>query len=210
MADLFPDASLIEPTGESGIARLTDSFHLNLTAFGLLAFAVGLFIVHAAIGLAFEQRRALFRTLRALGLPLGVLMGCLAAELVVLTLLGGGLGVALGYVVAAALLPGVAATLSGLYGAGVSGALTLSPVWWLSGSGHGRAGTGGGGGTKPVVAGAPADPCPRPTPRLGHGTRGHPAPPSGRRSGAVGVGGGPGGGGVRSVGRVRVAWPRCC
>ncbi|WP_308916523.1 FtsX-like permease family protein [Jannaschia sp. LMIT008] len=132
---LFPDARLVAPSGDAGIGRLTDSFHLNLTAFGLLAFAVGLFIVHAAIGLAFEQRRALFRTLRALGVPLGVLMGCLSLELVALTLLGGGLGVALGYVVAAALLPGVAATLSGLYGAGVSGSLSLSPAWWLSGLG---------------------------------------------------------------------------
>src|SRR5690606_23795175 len=42
-------------------------------------------------------------------------------------------GVALGYVIAAALLPDVAATLRGLYGADVSGQMTLRPVWWLSG-----------------------------------------------------------------------------
>ena len=36
------------------LQRLTESFHLNLTALGLLAFLVGLFIVHAAIGLALE------------------------------------------------------------------------------------------------------------------------------------------------------------
>lgn len=45
------------PQDGGDVARLTDSFHLNLTAFGLLSFAVGLFIVHGAIGLAFEQRR---------------------------------------------------------------------------------------------------------------------------------------------------------
>ena len=55
----------------SDVARLTDSFHLNLTAFGLLSFAVGLFIVHGAIGLAFEQRRVMVRTLRRLGCPCG-------------------------------------------------------------------------------------------------------------------------------------------
>ena len=147
LAGAVPGARLVEPTGENGVARLTDSFHLNLTAFGLLAFAVGLFIVHAAIGLAFEQRRPLFRTLRALGVPLRVLAGCLAGELVLFTLLGGGLGVVLGYAVAAALLPGVAATLSGLYGAGVGGALTLAPAWWLSGfamAGIGLVAAGGG------------------------------------------------------------------
>ncbi len=41
----------------AGSQRLTESFHLNLTALGLLAFVVGLFIAHAAIGLALERRR---------------------------------------------------------------------------------------------------------------------------------------------------------
>jgi len=121
---------------------LTDSFHLNLTAFGLLSFAVGLFIVHGAIGLAFEQRRTMVRTLRALGAPLRRLIALMVVELGVLALIGGAVGVGLGYVVAAALLPDVAATLRGLYGADVSGPLALRPVWWLSGLAIAFAGTG--------------------------------------------------------------------
>ena len=124
------------------VARLTDSFHLNLTAFGLLSFAVGLFIVHAAIGLVFEQRRPMVRTLRALGVPLRRLIAAMAVELVVLAFLAGAIGVAVGYVVAASLLPDVAATLRGLYRADVSGQLTLRPVWWLSGLAVAVAGTG--------------------------------------------------------------------
>ena len=58
---------LVEPDAESDLERLTDSFHLNLTAFGLLSFFVGLFIVNSAIGLAFEQRLPMLRTLRACG-----------------------------------------------------------------------------------------------------------------------------------------------
>ena len=58
---------LVEPDAESDLERLTDSFHLNLTAFGLLSFLVGLFIVNSAIGLAFEQRLPMLRTLRACG-----------------------------------------------------------------------------------------------------------------------------------------------
>lgn len=128
-------------TQEADPARLTDSFHLNLTAFGLLSFAVGLFIVRGAVGLAFEQRRPVFRTLRALGLSTRALLGLLLAELLLFALLAGALGVALGWLVAALLLPDVAATLRGLYGASVEGSLTLSPAWWLSGLGIAVAGT---------------------------------------------------------------------
>ena len=52
-----PNFELIQPQSGSNVGRLTDSFHLNLTAFGLLSFIVGIFIVHGAIGLALEQRR---------------------------------------------------------------------------------------------------------------------------------------------------------
>ena len=133
LAKIAPGLVETAPQDSSDVARLTDSFHLNLTAFGLLSFVVGLFIVHGAIGLAFEQRRPMVRTLRALGVPLGRMILMIAAELAILGLIAGLVGVALGYVVAAALLPDVAATLRGLYGADVSGQLTLRPAWWLSG-----------------------------------------------------------------------------
>lgn len=128
-------ASLVlrNPGADESLARLTDSFHLNLTAFGFLAFAVGIFIVHSAVGLAFEQRRPVFATLRALGLSARSLTGCLLAELLILSLIAGCIGVMLGYFVAAALLPDVAATLGGLYGAPVPGTLSLRPEWWGAG-----------------------------------------------------------------------------
>ncbi len=124
---------LLEPAPDSELGRLTDSFHLNLTAFGFLAFVVGLFIVHAAVGLAFEQRRATFRTLRALGVSATRVGGARVLELVALAIVAGLFGVALGYAIAAALLPGVAASLRGLYGARVAGELTLSWEWWALG-----------------------------------------------------------------------------
>lgn len=142
LADLAPDLRQRAPQTESDLARLTDSFHLNLTAFGFLSFAVGLFIVHSAIGLAFEQRRGMFRTLRALGMPVRALVTLLAAELLILAIIAGVAGVALGYLVASVLLPDVAASLRGLYGAQVSGVLTLNPAWWLSGLAIAVAGAG--------------------------------------------------------------------
>lgn len=129
------------PVVQTDVARLTQSFHLNLTAFGLLSFAVGIFIVYGAVGLAFEQRRGMFRTLRALGVPLRSLVALLAIELGTFALLAGVAGVALGYVIAAALLPDVAATLRGLYGAEVAGQLQLRAVWWVSGLAMALAGT---------------------------------------------------------------------
>lgn len=141
LSELAPELQRLPARAGSDTARLTDSFHLNLTAFGLLSFAVGLFIVHGTVGLAFEQRRAMMRTLRALGLPLRTLTGLMLAELAALALLGGALGLVLGYLVAAALLPDVAATLRGLYGAPVAGGLTLRPTWVAGGLGMALAGT---------------------------------------------------------------------
>lgn len=141
LAEVAP--SLVrQPAQDTGANRLTDSFHLNLTAFGLLSFAVGIFIVHGTISLAFEQRRSMVRTLRALGVPLNVLIGLMISELVVFALLAGAIGVALGYVIAAVLLPNVAATLQGLYGASVAGTLQLRSEWWLSGMAIAVLGTG--------------------------------------------------------------------
>jgi len=120
------------PENGTDIARLTDSFHLNLTAFGFLSFAVGLFIVQSAIGLAFEQRRSTFRTLRALGVGSRQLIRMLALELLGIALIAGAIGLVLGYGIAAALLPGVSGTLRGLYGAQVSGTLAFDPTWAIS------------------------------------------------------------------------------
>jgi putative ABC transport system permease protein len=128
-----PDLVFLARSDATDLARLTDSFHLNLTAFGLLAFVVGLFIVYSTIGLAFEQRRPVFRTLRALGIPARVLTGLLLLELVCLALVAGLAGVVMGYGVAVLLLPDVSATLRGLYGADVPGTLELRASWWLAG-----------------------------------------------------------------------------
>jgi putative ABC transport system permease protein len=124
---------LIEPNAETDLERLTDSFHLNLTAFGFLSFFVGLFIVNSAIGLAFEQRLPVLRTLRACGVSARMLNGVLVLELVSLALIAGLIGLVCGYFIAGALLPDVAASLRGLYGAQIPGHLTLKPQWWIAG-----------------------------------------------------------------------------
>ena len=141
LASVAPELAIKPPATANDLGRLTDSFHLNLTAFGLLSFAVGLAIVHGSVGLAFEQRRPVLRSLRALGVSARHIVLCLIFELLTLALVAGALGIMVGYVMAAALLPDVAATLRGLYGATVNDALTLSPLWWLGGVGIACIGT---------------------------------------------------------------------
>lgn len=141
LATLAPELALKQPDTQGDLGRLTDSFHLNLTAFGFLAFAVGLFIVYATVGLAFEQRRPMFRTLRSLGMPATTLMGLLVLELLAFAIVSGLLGIALGYLLASFLLPGVAATLRSLYGATVDGTLAFRSGWVASGMAIAVAGT---------------------------------------------------------------------
>ncbi len=124
---------LVEPNAETDLERLTDSFHLNLTAFGLLSFFVGLFIVNSAIGLAFEQRLPMLRTLRACGVSSRQLNAVMVLELVFFALVAGFVGMVGGYLIAAVLLPDVAASLRGLYGAQIPGELSLRPQWWMAG-----------------------------------------------------------------------------
>jgi putative ABC transport system permease protein len=57
----------------------------------------------------------------------------LVFELVSLAVIGGLIGMVCGYVIAAALLPDVAASLRGLYGAPIPGELSLRPAWWIAG-----------------------------------------------------------------------------
>ncbi len=66
----------------------------------------------------------------------------LAVELLALASIAAILGMVMGGLIAAALLPDVAATLRGLYGAPVEGGLTLRPAWWAAGFAIALAGTG--------------------------------------------------------------------
>ena len=74
----------------------------------------------------------LLRTLRALGVSGRALVTAMLIELAVFTLFAGGAGVIGGYLIAAALLPDVAASLEGLYGAQISGTLALDARWMIS------------------------------------------------------------------------------
>ncbi|TVP51999.1 MAG: FtsX-like permease family protein [Halomonas sp.] len=125
--------TLTRATSLASPGQLTESFHLNLTALGLLALVVGLFIVQAALGLALEQRLGMLRTLRVLGVSGRTLIVALSLELILLGIIGALAGIASGVWLARMLLPDVAATLGSLYGAGVGQELNLPWHYWMGG-----------------------------------------------------------------------------
>ena len=133
LAEVAPSLVLQRANGATNVGRLTDSFHLNLTAFGFLSFAVGIFIVHGAIGLAFEQRRGMVRTLRALGVPLRRLVVLMVAELVVLATLAGAARHRTWLPHCSDLAPRRGGDDTRPLWGGCSGTLQIRPVWWLSG-----------------------------------------------------------------------------
>jgi putative ABC transport system permease protein len=75
----------------------------------------------------------MLRTLRACGVSARMLNAVLLVELVSLAMVAGIVGLVCGYLIAASLLPDVAASLRGLYGAQIPGQLTLKGEWWIAG-----------------------------------------------------------------------------
>lgn len=123
----------IAPPETLDMASLTKSFHLNLTAFGLLSFLVGLFIAYGATGLSFEDRRPLLRTLRCCGVSTRMLAAVLVSEVLIFAMGAGAMGLALGYGLADQLLAGVNTSLATLYRAPVSPSLKVDSWWVASG-----------------------------------------------------------------------------
>jgi putative ABC transport system permease protein len=96
-------------------AQLTSAFELNLFALSLLALLVGTFLVYNTVTFAVVQRRALFGTLRSLGVSGRQILGMVLAETACAAALGSALGVALGDALGRAALAFVTRTINDLY-----------------------------------------------------------------------------------------------
>lgn len=112
-------------------AELTQSFHLNLAAMGLLAFVVGIFLTYNALAFSYTDRIELIRRLRLAGLTSTELRKGFLLELAMFLTVGSLFGYWLGAYLAALLLPGVGRTLAQLYGVYISypDALIPSGTW---------------------------------------------------------------------------------
>lgn len=96
--------------------ELTQSFHLNLLAMGLLMFVVCVFVMMNALHLMMMKRIINFKILRQLGISrLTIICACLI-ELIGIALIASFVGTLLGLELSSLLSPAVNQTLQGLYG----------------------------------------------------------------------------------------------
>ena len=97
------------------LAQMTRAFSTNLTALGLLALVVGMFLIYATIAFAIVQRRPVIGMLRAIGVGRRRLLGGFLIEALGIGLVGTLLGLALGHLLATGLVGLVLRTIGDLY-----------------------------------------------------------------------------------------------
>src|SRR5690606_6268532 len=103
-AALPPGTTLVPAERDPAFEQLTRAFEINLTALGLLALVVGMFLIYSTMSFAIVQRRAVFGTLLAIGLARRDLLLGVWLEALVLGVVATGLGVVLGHALAQGLV----------------------------------------------------------------------------------------------------------
>ncbi|HRE05728.1 MAG TPA: FtsX-like permease family protein [Opitutaceae bacterium] len=119
LSDLGRDGgrwTVVEPeTQRSTTETMTRAFRLNLTILSLIALLVGLYLIFQALDGAVVRRRTEIAILRSLGVTESMLRRAWLAESAVLGLLGGGLGLLLGWAGAQFAVEAVGRTVNALY-----------------------------------------------------------------------------------------------
>ncbi|GAA5214997.1 FtsX-like permease family protein [Corallincola platygyrae] len=114
-AALPPTLKLERSRSELTLSQMTRSLHLNLTAMGLLAWVVGIFIAFNAIHFSLQDRAPLFNQLRTLGIAQPLIARLLLVEWVVLALLTTLIAAPVSVWLSDILLPLLGRTLDNLY-----------------------------------------------------------------------------------------------
>jgi putative ABC transport system permease protein len=129
-ADLPPGAQVQRAEARTQtVDQMTRAFDLNLTALSLLALVVGAFLIYNTMTFSIVQRRGLIGRLRALGVTRGQIFGLVLGEAALLGVVGTGLGLLLGIVLASGLVQLLAQTINDLYFVVEVSELTITP--WL-------------------------------------------------------------------------------
>ncbi|PMH46669.1 ABC transporter permease [Vibrio sp. 10N.286.49.B3] len=129
LRELLPNGLQITRSTKLELESLTKAFHLNLTAMGMLAFVVGLFIFYQAMSLSFIQRQPLVGILRQNGVSSWQLAQALCLELMLLIVVSWLCGNVFGLLLANELIPTVSASLGALYDANVGLSVQWSWDW---------------------------------------------------------------------------------
>lgn len=129
----LPDSlTLVKNQQALDLSQLTASLHTQLTAMGLLSFAVGLFIVFNSVRFSLLARQGTFTTLRELGVSTQILGIAIVVETLLWSVFGAVAGIGAGYLLSGLLLPTMAASLQTLFGAIVAAEIGLSSTQVLT------------------------------------------------------------------------------
>jgi len=110
------EARLLAADARTGtIEQMTGAFQLNLTALSLLALVVGLFLIYNTMTFSVIQRRALFGTLRCLGVTRREVFWLVVGEAFLVGISGSILGVGLGVVLGQGAVRLVTQTINDLF-----------------------------------------------------------------------------------------------
>lgn len=117
LAARLPEGLRLAPASEqaNAVEQLTEAFQLNLTALSLLALVVGMFLIYNTVMFSVVQRRRVLGTLRSLGVTGQQIFTLILLEAAAVALLGGVLGVALGWVLGQGAVRLVTQTINDLY-----------------------------------------------------------------------------------------------
>ena len=132
----LPDGARLQRSGSrtETVEQMTRAFELNLTALSLLALVVGAFLIYNTMTFSIVQRRGLIGRLRALGVTQRQIFGLVLGEAAILGLIGTGIGLLLGIVLATGLVQLLAQTINDLYFVVQVSELTITPWILLKGT----------------------------------------------------------------------------
>ena len=116
------------------VEQMTRAFNLNLTALSLLALVVGAFLIYNTMTFSVVQRRPLIGRLRALGVTRREIFRLVLGEAALIGVVGTGIGILLGIVLATGLVQLITQTINDLYFVLTVRELTISPFTLAKGA----------------------------------------------------------------------------
>ena len=123
----LPDGLRVQRPAQRGrqVEKMLAAFHFNLTALSYIALVVGLFLVYNTVAVSVITRRREIGTLRALGAPRRLVRRLFLGEAGMLAMVGAGLGLPAGWLLAQAAVRLTSTTVNTLY---ITSAASVPPL----------------------------------------------------------------------------------
>ncbi|MDX1971502.1 MAG: FtsX-like permease family protein, partial [Candidatus Sumerlaeia bacterium] len=114
LESLLPPTVLVDSPANRGerVNKMIEALRFNLMSLGHISLLVGAFLIYNTMSISVLRRKTLIGTLRAMGIPRGIIRICFVMEGILFGVLGGLLGLLLGTLMALGLLGVVSDTIS--------------------------------------------------------------------------------------------------